>query len=46
MAKALNEYRELRTGFMTTIHAYTGDQMILDGPHRKGGFPPGQSRVP
>ena len=36
MAKALAEYRELRTGFMTTIHAYTGDQMILDGPHRKG----------
>ncbi len=36
MAKALNEYRELRTGFMTTIHAYTGDQMMLDGPHRKG----------
>ena len=38
MAKALNDYRELRTGFMTTIHAYTGDQMILDGPHRKGDF--------
>jgi glyceraldehyde 3-phosphate dehydrogenase len=36
MAKALADYRELRTGFMTTIHAYTGDQMILDGPHRKG----------
>ena len=36
MAKALNGYREIRTGFMTTIHAYTGDQMILDGPHRKG----------
>ena len=36
MAKVLNEYRELRTGFMTTIHAYTGDQMLLDGPHRKG----------
>ena len=36
MAKALNGYRELRTGFMTTIHAYTGDQMIIDGPHRKG----------
>ena len=36
MAKALNTYREVRTGFMTTIHAYTGDQMILDGPHRKG----------
>lgn len=38
MAKVLNEYRELRTGFMSTIHAYTGDQMILDGPHRKGDF--------
>jgi glyceraldehyde 3-phosphate dehydrogenase len=36
MAKALNDYREVKTGFMTTIHAYTGDQMILDGPHRKG----------
>ena len=36
MAKALNDYREVRTGFMTTIHAYTGDQMILDGPHKKG----------
>ena len=36
MAKVLNDYRELRTGFMTTIHAYTGDQMLLDGPHRKG----------
>ncbi len=36
MAKALNDYREVRTGFMSTIHAYTGDQMILDGPHRKG----------
>ena len=38
MAKALNNYREVRTGFMCTIHAYTGDQMILDGPHRKGDF--------
>ena len=38
MAKALNGYRELRTGFMTTIHAYTGDQMIIDGPHAKGDF--------
>ena len=34
MAKALNDYRELKSGFMTTIHAYTGDQMLLDGPHR------------
>ncbi|QAT43231.1 type I glyceraldehyde-3-phosphate dehydrogenase [Aminipila luticellarii] len=38
MAKALNDYREIRTGFMTTIHAYTGDQMILDAPHRKNDF--------
>ncbi len=38
MAKALHEYRELRTGFMTTIHAYTGDQMLLDGPHKKNDF--------
>ena len=36
MAKALADFKELQTGFMTTIHAYTGDQMILDGPHRKG----------
>lgn len=32
MAKALNEYRELRTGFMTTIHAYTGNQKLVDSP--------------
>ena len=38
MAKILNDYRELRTGFMTTIHAYTGDQMLLDGPHKKNDF--------
>ena len=38
MAKALNEYRELRTGFMTTIHAYTGDQKILDAPDSKDRF--------
>lgn len=38
MAKALSDYKEIRTGFMTTIHAYTGDQMILDGPHRKNDF--------
>lgn len=36
MAKALNEYKPIKSGFMTTIHAYTGDQMILDGPQRKG----------
>ena len=38
IANTLNKYREIRSGFMTTIHAYTGDQMILDGPHRKGDF--------
>ncbi|MEG0292324.1 MAG: type I glyceraldehyde-3-phosphate dehydrogenase [Anaerovoracaceae bacterium] len=38
MAKALNNYKEVRTGFMTTIHAYTGDQMLLDGPHKKNDF--------
>ena len=38
MAKALNEYREVRTGFMTTIHAYTGDQKILDAPDAKDRF--------
>lgn len=38
MAKVLSDYREVRTGFMTTIHAYTGDQMILDGPHKKNDF--------
>ncbi len=38
MAKALSEYRELRTGFMTTVHAYTGNQMLLDGPNRKNNF--------
>jgi glyceraldehyde 3-phosphate dehydrogenase len=36
MTKALNDFAPIQTGFMTTIHAYTGDQMILDGPHRKG----------
>jgi glyceraldehyde 3-phosphate dehydrogenase len=36
MAKALNELAPIQSGIMTTIHAYTGDQMILDGPHRKG----------
>ncbi len=36
MAKALNEFKKIKAGFMCTIHAYTGDQMILDGPHRKG----------
>ena len=36
MAKALNDYAPIQAGIMSTIHAYTGDQMILDGPHRKG----------
>ena len=36
MAKALNEFAPIQTGIMTTVHAYTGDQMVLDGPHRKG----------
>ncbi|MEG1381491.1 MAG: type I glyceraldehyde-3-phosphate dehydrogenase [Ruthenibacterium sp.] len=36
MAKALNDYAPIVSGIMTTVHAYTGDQMILDGPHRKG----------
>ncbi len=38
MAKALNELAEVQSGIMVTIHAYTGDQMILDGPQRKGNF--------
>ena len=36
MADALNKYASIVSGIMTTVHAYTGDQMILDGPHRKG----------
>ena len=36
MAKALNDYAPIQSGIMSTIHAYPGDQMILDGPHRKG----------
>ena len=36
MAKALNDYAPIQSGIMSTIHAFTGDQMILDGPHRKG----------
>ncbi len=38
MAKALNDFGPIQSGIMTTVHAYTGDQMILDGPHRKGDF--------
>lgn len=36
MAKALNDNFPVVSGIMSTIHAYTGDQMVLDGPHRKG----------
>lgn len=36
MAYNLNKLAPIVKGFMTTIHAYTGDQMVLDGPHRKG----------
>jgi glyceraldehyde 3-phosphate dehydrogenase len=36
MAKALNDLASIRSGLMCTVHAYTGDQMVLDGPHRKG----------
>ena len=36
MAKALHDYAPVQSGIMTTVHAYTGDQMLLDGPHRKG----------
>ena len=36
MANALNKFTPIVSGIMTTVHAYTGDQMVLDGPHRKG----------
>ncbi|MBQ7506310.1 MAG: type I glyceraldehyde-3-phosphate dehydrogenase, partial [Lachnospiraceae bacterium] len=36
MAKALNDCKPIKTGIMCTIHAYTGEQMTLDGPQRKG----------
>ncbi len=36
MAKTLNDYATIESGIMTTVHAFTGDQMVLDGPHRKG----------
>lgn len=38
MAKVLNDKFGIVEGLMTTIHAYTGDQMTLDGPHPKGDF--------
>ena len=36
MANTLNNYAPIKSGIMTTVHAFTGDQMVLDGPHRKG----------
>lgn len=36
MANTLNNLAEIKSGIMATIHAYTGDQMVLDGPHRGG----------
>ena len=36
MANALNKLAPIKSGIMLTVHAYTGDQMTLDGPHRKG----------
>ena len=36
MANALNNLAPIKSGIMLTVHAYTGDQMVLDGPHRKG----------
>jgi glyceraldehyde 3-phosphate dehydrogenase len=38
MANALNKLAPIQSGIMTTIHAYTADQMLLDGPHKKGNF--------
>jgi glyceraldehyde 3-phosphate dehydrogenase len=34
MVKVLNDAFGIERGFMTTVHAYTGDQMLLDGPHK------------
>ena len=36
LANNLNKFSPIVSGIMTTVHAYTGDQMLLDGPHRKG----------
>ena len=36
MTKALNDFAPIESGIMCTVHAYTGDQMVLDGPQRKG----------
>ena len=38
MTKCLNDLATIESGIMTTVHAYTRDQMLLDGPHRKGNF--------
>ncbi len=38
MTKVLNDLVPIQSGMMTTVHAYTGDQMVLDGPHKKGDF--------
>ncbi|MDR2976354.1 MAG: type I glyceraldehyde-3-phosphate dehydrogenase [Streptococcaceae bacterium] len=38
MADVLNKQFGIKVGTMTTVHSYTGDQMLLDGPHRKGDF--------
>ena len=38
MTKVLNDLAPIQSGMMTTVHAYTGDQMVLDGPHKKGDF--------
>ena len=44
MADALNKLAEIQGGIMLTVHGYTGDQMLLDGPQRKGNLR--RSRVP
>ena len=36
MTKVLNDLAPIQSGIMCTVHAYTGDQMLLDGPHKKG----------
>jgi len=36
MAQTLNSLAAIKSGIMSTIHAYTGDQMVLDGPHKNG----------
>ncbi|MBP2629295.1 MAG: glyceraldehyde-3-phosphate dehydrogenase, type [Firmicutes bacterium] len=36
MTQALHKLAAIKSGIMTTVHAYTGDQMLLDGPHKNG----------